>query len=135
MGVYDRAVATAKRLVEKYGATVTLTKPSATVEDANKPWRGPASGAAETTETPKGVGLDYDDREVGEMFTDVGGSTDQVKRGDVKLLVAADSLSSQELDLKGYTTATVGGRTYSVRAAKRLRPGDVTILWELLLRQ
>jgi len=135
MGEYDSAVALAKRLIDKKGATVTLTKVNVTPEDSAKPWRGKTPAAADTSLTPKGVALNFLAREIGSQFTSgsITGAVDQVRRDDVKLLVAADGLGGA--NLREYSKATVSSRSYSIIAASPLSPGGVDVMWELLLRQ
>ena len=44
MGVYDRPIATAKKLIKKFGAVATWTQKTEVVPDPNKPWEKENSG-------------------------------------------------------------------------------------------
>lgn len=51
MSVFDRQIATAKRLIQKNGKVCTWTKYNNTVADSSKPWKT-AAGASSTFQVP-----------------------------------------------------------------------------------
>lgn len=53
MGIFDSKIKTVKRLIEKYGQTVTLTNIAFTAEDSNKPW----DQTEDTTPDPETINL------------------------------------------------------------------------------
>jgi hypothetical protein len=119
---YDKLLATARRLIEENGRTLTLRKPSTTPQDATKPWRGPASGS-ETSEDVTGV-------VVGLALTEE--TRDLIQRGYKQALVAPPET---ETDLKGYKTLVDGEEVWHVESVQVVKPGDVALLYKFTIRK
>lgn len=122
---YARLAATAKRLIEANGRTVTLYRNGREVADASKPNRGPARTAA-TPLTPKaafvpprGTGFGFDLT----LDPSLEESVDQVA------LIAADSVPGEDLETIDRLTDRL--RPYQVVTVGRLQPGDRPVLFEI----
>jgi len=125
MANYVKLAATAKRLIELNGRTVTLVRKVRTPADSAKPWRGPSGTGNTTVASPKAVVYPaVEKNEDGQL----------VSRGFEKALIAHDSLSSPQ-DLTDIDSIVDGGVTYKVIKAHRVGPGDVTIHYEFDLKR
>jgi hypothetical protein len=126
---YVRSAATAKRLIEENGRTVTLYRKVRTPLDVNKPWRGPSTAAA--TPDPNVVGqvkaVIYP---VKEEDVDDG----LVRLGMQTAMVAHDSLQSPE-DLSDIDAIKDGSYTYKVVKAVVIGPGDTKIVYQFYLER
>lgn len=127
---FVKVAATAKRLVEANGRSVTLYKDSRTPADSAKPWRGPDDSSTEESDTviaafvpPRGTFLSG-------FFRD--NDSNLVRDLNQIALVAASSASGK--DLTKYDSLLDGDRTWKIRLVERLRPGGTDILWVLGLR-
>lgn len=125
MANYVKLAATAKRLIELNGRTVTLVRKTRTAADAAKPWRGPSGTGNTTVATPKAV-----------IYPAVEKNEDGalVSRGFEKAMIAHDSLSPKQ-DLTDIDAIVDGGVTYKVIKAYRIGPGDTTIHYEFDLKR
>lgn len=126
---YPRAAATAKRLVDGAGRSVTLVRLSGSTPDGAKEWRGVADPRAtpEATLQVKAAFLPL----TGEMRLGLSKTTqDLIKKSDATCLIGTT------LDLSQYTELidTVLGR-FKITAAEVLKPGDLSLLWFLVLNQ
>lgn len=112
-----------QRVVEDNGKSVTLVKKSkGTLLDANKPWRAndPAT-PGETTEAVTAVEDEYD-------LAEIDGAN--IRIGDKKFLVAANSVSSAERTrLSEYELIRDGGETWRIKKLGPVEPGSVPILF------
>lgn len=122
MANFAKLAATAKRLIEKNGRTVTLKKRGQAVADPTHPWRG-ADEAGVVSVDVKAVILDY-------VLTP--DTSDFVKRGLKRALVAA--LSATE-DLRDFTIMTDGAETWELLECKTLAPADTRLLYEFQVRK
>jgi hypothetical protein len=113
---YTRMLATAKRLITKYGQSVTFTNGQA----GGTYSLGGYSGGTPTTITGVGAAISYAKGEVdGEL----------IRQSDVKLLFEG----GQGAPVQGYTCA-VNGTTYRVMNANPLSPGGTVVIYEVQLR-
>lgn len=133
MGVYDRAVATAYRLVLKYGRDITVVKGSETPTNAAQPWRGSdseytAATAGSEVET-KGVFVHP------ASITDFGFvevSAEMLhKRGAKVCLVAASGL----VDLSEHEGVRDGTEAWRIEKVHIFKPGATTILYAFEVAQ
>lgn len=115
-----RLAATAKRLIEKNGRTVTFVRVSA-LADAATPW----DGVVPTTPTQtSAIAAIFDD-----TTFDEGGS--MVHRKSVgTVMVAQDSLGAG-VDLSLYDFVNDGGKSRKITRRSRIAPGETTIVWML----
>lgn len=124
MTIYDRAAATALRLLTKYGQTVTLRR--ITTGDYD-----PSTGSASQTTTDytaSAAKFDFDFRMSGMTF--VPGTL--IQSGDKQIFMSAHSL--------GITPAPgdqviIGVDTWPVMGVKELKPADTAVLYEILGRK
>lgn len=123
--------ATAKRLIEANGRSVTLVQKSTTPGDASMPWRGPDEDATPPTETAViGVFLSAtSETELGEMLALIDAGL--VQRGNKFLMVAADSLGT--LDIKAQASVVDGSQVWKVQEVATLQPGATPLLHALVL--
>jgi hypothetical protein len=132
MANYTKLAATAKRLIEKNGAAVTLRRPPTeqAVLNASQPWRGndPAAAAnagGQVEQAAKAVLLDW-------KLAD--GSADTTRRGMKRALVAANSVPG--VDLADYTALVdPAGTVWKIDGVNPLAPGGITLLFELTLKK
>lgn len=116
-----RLAATAKRLIEKNGRTVTFVKTSSTLVDSAKPWDGVAP--ASPTET-SAIAAVFDD-----MTFDAAGT--MVHRRDIgTVMVAQDSLGAG-VDLSTYDFVNDGGKPRKITRRMKIAPGETPIVWLL----
>jgi hypothetical protein len=121
---YSSLSATAKRLIDRFGRSVTLKKQSATPTDAAKPWRG-SSQASDISTTALAVIVDFALEEA---------ESDHVQRGDKRAYVAQDS--APEIDLSSYDRLVeADGQTWQIVRAETINPGDTKLMYDLQLRQ
>jgi hypothetical protein len=125
MANYVKLAATAKRLIELNGRTVTLVRKTRAPADAAKPWRGPSGTGNTVVASPKAV--IYPATEKNEDGT-------LVSRGFEKAMVAHDSISPAQ-DLSDIDSIIDGSVTYKVIKAYRIGPGDVVIHYEFDLKR
>jgi hypothetical protein len=123
---YVRMAATAKRLIEGNGRTVTLVRLSRSPEDTDKPWRGPdlTPDPVPPAITCKAVIIPYVEKEV-------DGSN--IKHGDKRAYIAETSLD--EIEIETYDRLVDASVIYKIVIASLLNPGDVRLLYELQLRR
>lgn len=115
---YAKAAATALRLLEQFGQTVTRNASTAGTYD-------PATGASVVTDTSSsrtGVLLDYSGK--GEMYA----NGNLVIQGDKKLLL--DGSGTAEMT----DSYVIGSTEYSVVSIKELNPGGTVVMFEIHAR-
>lgn len=126
---YVRIAATAKRLIEANGRTVTLIRKVRTPQDANMPWRGPNPNPG--TPDPNIVGsvkaVVYPVKE-----EEIDGFL--IKAGMSKATVAHDSLDTPQ-DLSDIDAIVDGGQTFRVVKAAVVGPGDTPIVYDFFLER
>lgn len=109
-GMYDRAAATALKLLTKFGQSITLTSVTTGAYD-------PATGMQATTtstSTPKGLLTKHNAR-------DVDGTL--IMHGDKKLLLDASTA------IKTDDTVTVGSTVYSIAGISEINPAGTRVMW------
>lgn len=121
---YTPLANSAVRLIGKFGKTVVLSRPSQTIADSSKPWRGP-TGAAETV-SPKGVVTDWTADEL---------KDERIRADDIKLLVAAQDSALGTFDPMHDAFCQMDGVTYGTKSVGKLEPGTVPLLYTLRLRK
>lgn len=117
---YVSLAATAKRLIDANGRTVTLTKQGNTPATASKPWRGQSSPVVSTV---SGKAVFVDPSMMGTMFT----NEDNVKRGEQIALFAASNDAGNDLHL--FDTITDDAVVWKILTAKLLAPASTRILY------
>lgn len=123
MANYPKLAQTAKRLIEKNGREVTLRREGTAPSDPAKPWRGGAATVEEVT--LRAVILDYSIEE---------STSDHVKRGDKRAYVAQESATGVNL-LEFNRLVESNGETWNIVRAEQLVPADVSLMYDLQLRQ
>lgn len=122
MTIYDRAAATANRMLAKYGMEVTLHRVTTGAYD-------PATGSAPTTTADyigTGAVFDYAQR-------DIDGSL--IKSGDQKLLMSPFQTDGSAMPVP--TTSDkilIGSTVYSIQPSKTVAPAGTNVLFELTIR-
>ena len=114
-GTYDRAAATALKLLTKYGRSVTVTSVTPGTYD-------PAAGSiTNTTATSTAKGLVTEHK-----ATDIDGTL--IKAGDKKLLLDSSAVISID------DSVTVGSDVYSVVGVSELNPAGTRVMWTCNIR-
>lgn len=129
---YTRLAATAERLIEGAGRSITFYKRTTTPADPAKPWRGPADSTEDEGETTVatviGVYVTPSDSELGQLME----ALNLVKRRGSRFLVAA--LSTTE-DLTTYQYIKDGTQIYAIEKADLLKPGGVALLYDFEVKK
>lgn len=120
---YTSLAATAKRLIEKNGRTVTITKMSQTPADPAKPHRA-RNPAADTSVTPTAVVVPFESEQV-------DGSNVMVD--DKMVMVAQESVSG--VDLKSFDRLTDGSDEYDIVKVKKVNPGPTSVVYMIQVRR
>lgn len=112
--------ATATRLINKKGRTVTLSNKVVTTPDPAEPWN--KTPGTDVTEDTKAVIMKYELKEIdGEL----------VKVGDMKALVPY----IEGVDVKNFDTLIDGSETWKIKKVTPVQPGDTLIFYRLNLRK
>lgn len=123
MGMYDRAVKSATRMLTKYGRAVVLRKFSdAPVYDSNT---GTTSDGPIDSEL-MGAFFDYSE---GQML-----DSGLVQGGDKKLYLQANGIVKPELQDQIVVTENDVEVLYSILSIKEVNPAGVSVLFELHIR-
>jgi hypothetical protein len=123
MTIYDRAAATANRMLTKYGMEVTLRR--VTVGDYD-PDTGSAPASPPVDYVCMGATFDYSQR-------DIDGSL--IKTGDQKLLMSPFQTDGSAMPVP--TTSDkilIGSTVYSIQPSKKVAPAGQNVLFELQIR-
>ena len=145
MADFVKAAATAKRLIEANGRSVTFFKLNRTAADPTKPWRGPTLDADPTSAlegskvtakaafvpaSGSGFGRDARDRTTAAQRQEGGAGGTLVR--DIKqiALVAASSMPSGT-DLELFDAMRDGDRVWKIQFANILAPATTDIIWEV----
>lgn len=120
---YTSLAATAKRLIEKNGRTVTITKMSQTPADPAKPHRA-RNAAADTSVTPTAVVVPFESEQV-------DGSNVMVD--DKMVMVAQESVSG--VDLESFDRLTDGSDEYDIVKVKKVNPGPTSVVYMIQVRR
>lgn len=125
MGLFDSKIALAKRLITKYGQSVTLVRVGLG-STSDKPWR--PSPNTETLETVSAVFLNYDIRQIdGEL----------IKRGDQNVFLSPVDTATPprvgDVIRRPVETGTI--EQWNVIGVRPLAPNGEFILYELDVRR
>ena len=115
---YSPSVATALKLIAKFGAAVTLTTQTTGAYDI------PTGAATVTTSTQSGYGVRTEWTKQDESWT-------LVQVNDVKLVLAASGITTAP---KVNDTVLFDGISYTVISVKPAQPATVAIVYTLNLR-
>lgn len=123
---YASLASIAEKLIADNGRPVTLTRESETPANASQPWRGNTTTDVDSL-SATAVLLEYDKKEI---------DGDQVRRGDQKVLLAANVVGSAK-DLKDYDKMVDDGdgEAWRIEDVRTLRPGPTTVIYTLQVRQ
>lgn len=122
MADFVALAATAKRLIDANGRTVTVTKQGSTPGDPTQPWRGQSTPVvSEVT----GKAVFVDPSTLGALFQNV----DNVKRGEQIALFAASNDGGYSLET--FDTLTDGTAVWKVEETKLLAPASTRLLYML----
>lgn len=121
---YAALAATAKRLVEANGRSVTIRKRSRTPADGSKPWRGTTSQV--DTSVVTAVLVPFESKDVdGEL----------IRRDDMMCIIAASSTNVSAEDLEDYDSLLDGSTIYKIVNTKLYEPGDTRLVYVIQLRR
>lgn len=120
MTIYTRALATADRLIRKYGAETTLTTPAAT-DPTYDPATGISTPAAPTVDTVRAVVFPYADKYIDGTL---------ILTGDEQAYISAQGIAEP----KPGSVLLWRGKSYTTVRGKVLGPAGVNVLYELQVR-
>lgn len=132
---FTKAAATAQRLVEANGRSVSFLKDNRDPDNAAEPWRGtstaPAGGQGGDTQTGIGCFVPASGSGLGRLVQDTTGQL--VTAFEQVCLVAADSLPG--IDLEGFDRVLDGAVSWKIKARGQLKPATTPVLWVLGLKR
>ena len=135
-----KAAATAKRLVEANGRSVTLFKLNRTADNSAKPWRGSSAKPASSKGGLEIAGVKMafvpaSGSGLGKTITNEEGRL--VTAYDQIGLLAADSLPSTATpaDVLKADAVRDGSQVWSIEGREELKPADNSILFVLALKR
>lgn len=121
---YVRLAATASRLIEKSGRSITFVKLNETADDPAKPWRGPPDGG-DTNLPLFGVFVPPNTvRQFGLSALGEGTEFDDLVTRSEQIIITFQG----ENDLRDYTEVEDRGERWGIIGLQVLRPGDTTLL-------
>lgn len=122
---YVKLAATAERLVRQSGRPITFVKPSPTLLDATKPWKGADPAEDEVTVELNGVFVTPNQVRIFGLSAlgDGVGFQDMVAFSE-QLIITFPG----ENNLREYQTIRDGAVNWNVTAYQFLKPGDVSLL-------
>lgn len=135
---YTNIAATAKRLVEDAGRSVTFVKQERTPTNNARPWRSvetpsnandeSTTGVAESRVTGIAVMVDPSSaRNLGIMID----QSDEARRAEKVFIVAATSVN---VDLAEYNQVVDGTTVWGIVQVSELKPADVSLLFYVWVR-
>jgi len=120
---YVKMAATAKRLINKNGRSVTLTKKDRTAANSSKPWRGPGTSDI-TVKNVKAVIVPFDTEDVDNQL---------VRRGDSRAYVAASDTDPNLIE--DFDDLLDGTDKWKIIDVSIINPGDKRIVYDMQLRK
>lgn len=117
---FVKLAATAERLIEANGRSVTVTKQGKTPVDPNQPWRGSSTPVLDSV---TGIAAFVSPGDLGKVVTNV----DQLKRVDQVALFAANNDGGKLLE--DFDTITDGSVIWKIHRAELLKPGATRLLY------
>lgn len=120
MADHAKFAATAKRLIDKHGRSVTVVKRGKQPSDSNKPWR---SQAAPVTDEVTGIAVFVNSSDLGYMVRD----EENTKRSVKVALFAADDDGGNNLET--FDEIRDGSVKWQISKAEVLFPADTRILY------
>ena len=120
---YPALIATAQRLITENGRSVTFVEFDTTLDDSDKPWRGPADPRA----TPEST-LTVDAVFVEPLSVEQLGSSTRIKdllaRSDKIMIVSPGA----NVDLTIFQEVVDGSESWKIQGVETLQPGSEIIL-------
>lgn len=117
---YDRMSATALRLIERFGQTITLRD---TVPGEYDPVTGGSTPETTVDQPAQAILQDYAIQQAGMSYAE--GTV--IQQGDKKILVAAQGLTPPQLT----TTVLADGATWTIVNIKEINPAGTPLVYEL----
>lgn len=117
---YVNLAATAERLIEANGHSVTVTQQGQTPTDPTKPWRGQSTPARDSV---AGIAVVVDPATMGYEVR----NEDNVKRADEIVLFAANNDDGKSLE--NFDTITDGSVVWKILRTQVLKPGATRLLY------
>lgn len=132
---YTALAATAKRLVEANGRSVTLLKENRVPDVAGEPWRGtstaPVAGQGGDTQPAIVAFVPAGGSGLGRLATDSAGGL-QVQLDQVGLLAAT---TVPAIDVEKFDRVLDGTVPWKIVTREKLQPSDTAVLWVLGLKR
>jgi hypothetical protein len=116
---YERQIATAKRLIQKFGRSCTIVTVTEGTADATKPWRG--GTATQSSESSYGVMLDY-------KAEHIDGT--RIQQGDKKVFVQQTTTPPKPQGLVKFDSDV-----WKIVNVETLAPNGTPIMYVLQVRQ
>lgn len=121
---YTSILATAQRLINANGRTVSVIRLSRALDDAGKPWRGTANPRTtpDATQSLKGV------------FVSAGSATDLGFLTEVPETIALEhkfmiTAAVTGVELEDYDEVVDDSKYYKIVRCQKLQPGDTALLY------
>ena len=130
MADFTKLAATAKRLIDANGRSITLTRQGVTEGDPTKPWRTVSSPVAEEV-TGAGVFVTTEPGKLGAQWF----NTDNLKRGDQVVFFAALNDGGKSLEEFDTVTDSLDGTVWKIINAQLLSPATTKLLYQFQVRR
>ncbi len=132
---FTKLAATAKRLVEANGRSVSLIKDNRDPDNAAEPWRGtstaPVGGQQGDTQAATAAFVPASGSGLGRLVQDATGQL--ATAFEQVCFVAADSVAG--VDLEPFDRVVDGAVSWKIVARGRLQPASTPLLWILGLKR
>ena len=123
MANFTTLAATAKRLIDANGRSITIVKFGSSPQDTDKPWRGKREyHVAEVT----GFGAFVP---ASELKTTIAQDTDGILRENEYVLFAANDDGGH--DLRDFDAIEDGGRTWKILAVELIAPASTRVMYQI----
>lgn len=126
---YERLAATAQRLIEANGRTVTLFKKDRAPANPSQPWRGPGE-EPEGTLSPVAAIVPVRGTGLGKMTKDEKGGLS--RNADMVALIASSSVAG--VDLAEYDSLLDREQLFKIVEREELNPGSTSLIFSLGLK-
>ena len=124
---YTNIATTAKRLVDKFGRSVTFRRlDRTTLDDAAKPWRGTATPRTTLDATVTAIAVIVPPSSASRLGLTTR-DNELIKRSEQIMIVALGATSTD--DLSTFDEVLDGTQLWKITTVETLKPGDTTLLY------
>jgi hypothetical protein len=122
---YSGNVATAKRLIEKFGREIVMYQAELDDDDVAKPWGPPVAGTVENQTTLIGCFVPVGGGGLGNQLRDIASQLNVTLTQELLVAVASDTVGILDV----VDSISDGGRAWKIHVRQELAPGPTSILF------